>query len=420
MTYLTMTETSALAAPPPPTARRSASFSASQAPRPSSLVLSADFACVSLLAAALAEHGPTTVVRLRDYLTYGKSDRRWPTARPGLGLRRETWVFPPGYGGRLAGLFRPWLRARIERAARQLSRGNAVGNGSFAPPLVVVPFPYLTPALRGLPADRLVYYNLDDYVLYPRGWSDAVADAEEELVRRSRLVACASRYQAERFRARFPEKEVIHLPLAVPTEFLNHDPQPPAGEATGVFDVGYVGTLNDRVNWRFCGEVAARCPDVRFTFVGPLHDANPRGGTRPDWQADRDRALAMPNVRYVPPVAHGEVVRFYQDFSASWIPYDVEHPFNVASCPTKIMDGLAAGRPVLSTDLPECRLYPEWITIVGNPEAAAGQVARLRASAREPAERLRAARQVAFAAAQTWEQHAERLLGLLDADAAEA
>lgn len=27
------------------------------------------------------------------------------------------------------------------------------------------------------------------------------------------------------------------------------------------------------------------------------------------------------------------------------------------------MDGIASVRPILSTDIPECRLYPDWITI---------------------------------------------------------
>ena len=380
-------------------------------PRRSSLVLSADTSWVYPLAEALSAHGMTTAVRLLDYFAHRKSKAPWPPLRT-PDLRREAWVFPPGYGGKLAWLCRPWLHARVARAVRQLSREDAAG--TTAAPLVVVPLPYVTPALRHLPVSRLVYYNFDDYALYPRGWSDRLAALEEELIQRSQFVACASRHQADKFRARFPTKTVVHLPLAVPPEFLNRRLQP-VGEGE-VFDVGYVGTLNDRVDWRFAAAVAARCPDVRFTFVGPLHDASPRGGTRPDWPAERDRVLAMPNVRYVAPVAHHEVIRFYWNFSASWIPYDAEHPFNVACCPTKIMDGLAAGRPVLSTDLPECRLYPEWVTVVGDPETAADQIARLRASTRGPEEAFRVARQVAYAAAQTWGQRAEQLWGLLGDD----
>ena len=39
------------------------------------------------------------------------------------------------------------------------------------------------------------------------------------------------------------------------------------------------------------------------------------------------------------------------------IPYIVDHPFNQACSPTKIMDCMGTGRPVVSTSIPECRLY---------------------------------------------------------------
>ncbi len=376
-------------------------------PTQPSLVLSADFPCMYLLAEALAQDGATTAVRLIDYAIYYRHKPRWmPSAASRL--RRKVWLFPPGYGGKLERLCRPWVSAHIARAVRELSTPETGPNL----PWVIVPFPYLTAALRPLPPTRTIYYNLDDYSLYPKGWPPRLAALEDELVERSQLVACASSYQVEKFRRRFPHKRVEHLPLAVPLEFLNHEPGPPAGRC---FDVGYVGTLNDRVDWRFCGEVAARCPGLRFTFVGPLHDANPRGGKRQDWMEARSRVLAMPNVRYISSVPHSEVVRFYRNFSASWIPYDTDHPFNVASCPTKIMDGLSSGRPIVSTALPECRLYPEWISVVEDASRAARELERLRAVPWDESERERAARQVAYAGTHTWRDRVKDLTAWLAA-----
>ena len=99
------------------------------------------------------------------------------------------------------------------------------------------------------------------------------------------------------------------------------------------------------------------CRDVEFVFVGGLEGAS-GGGCRPDWEAERAAALALPNVRRVGPVRQEDVPKHYWGFGVNWIPYATDHAFNQAACPTKIMDGLASGRPVLSTDSPECRLYP--------------------------------------------------------------
>ena len=362
----------------------------------SSLVLSADFPCMYLLAEALAQRGATTAVRLLDYHTFHRDKPRWIPSSAAR-LQRKVWLFPPGYGGKFERLCRPWVSWHIARAVREISTPDTGSNL----PWVIAPFPYLTASLRSLPPARIIYYNLDDYSLYPKGWPPRLAALEDELVERSELVVCASSYQMKKFRRRFPHRRVEHLPLAVPLEFLNHEPKPPANDR---LDVGYVGTLNDRVDWQFCGEVAARCPQVRFTFVGPLHDASPRGGKRGDWMDARGRVLARPNVRYISSVPHSEVVRFYREFSVSWIPYDTEHLFNIACCPTKIMDGLAAGRPILSTDLPECRLYPEWITVVKDVAQAAQELERLRGVTWERPEQARAGRQVACAETHTWRE----------------
>ena len=66
----------------------------------------------------------------------------------------------------------------------------------------------------------------------------------------------------------------------------------------------------------------------------------------------------MPNVHAIGWRGQATIDAYNRSFDLGLIPYRVDHPFNVACCPTKIMDYMAAGRPVVATDLPECRLYP--------------------------------------------------------------
>jgi hypothetical protein len=53
-------------------------------------------------------------------------------------------------------------------------------------------------------------------------------------------------------------------------------------------------------------------------------------------------------------------------FDVCLIPYRVDHPFNRAACPTKIMDYMASTRPIVSTALPECRLYVDHFSVASN------------------------------------------------------
>ncbi len=50
---------------------------------------------------------------------------------------------------------------------------------------------------------------------------------------------------------------------------------------------------------------------------------------------------------------------YYQAFDVTLIPYRMDHPFNRACNPTKIMDAMGSGRPIVATAIPECRLHAE-------------------------------------------------------------
>ena len=62
------------------------------------------------------------------------------------------------------------------------------------------------------------------------------------------------------------------------------------------------------------------------------------------------------------------------------IPYLREHPFNQACSPTKIMDGMGSGRPIVATAIPECRLYAELFDVAEDHDAFLSAVERLLAN----------------------------------------
>ena len=319
-------------------------------------------------------------------------------------LHYENWVFPPGYGGKFEPVGRLLIRARIQKAVRELQKRS----GDH--PWVFVPMPYVYGGLSEIPGERLIYYNLDDYSCYPRGWSSKVVAYEHALIERSAMTACLSRYQVEQFRSRHPGRVVTHLPLAVAKSFIHPSP---GSDVSDPFTVGYVGSLTDRVDWTFVYETASLCPDTEFVFVGRLDEGATIGGERANWEEQRARALALPNVRHAGSVPQDQVPGFYWGFGMSWIPYDTKHRFNLAACPTKIMDGIAAGRPVLSTALPECKLHPEWISIAESPVEAQLAISTMRADIGSSRAKAKAIAQVEFARANDWEARAEALFGMM-------
>ena len=361
---------------------------------------------VYALAVALAERGhATAAIALYDWQNLCRLRPSWPAAEPPLRLRCERWALPPGYAGTLASFFAPILRARLAGTLARLETpgGTPLRKAAW----IIVPYPWFAEALRGLPDERLIYFNLDDYRLYRPARAGKIYRQEVEIVRRATLTLCVSQQQVNTLQARHSEKasSIRHFPLGVLESYLNPMPQRVPTWKT----VGYVGNLIDRVDWRLIGKVAFALPDINFVFLG-CSEGIGGGGRGSDWKRERAAALALPNVRRVGPVPQEAVRDHYWDFDVCWIPYATDHPFNQAACPTKIMDGLASGRPVISTDIPECRLYSNWIAVVQSADEAISAIRRLLG---RPPGGEEARRQVDFTRDHLWSRRAETLLGWL-------
>lgn len=346
------------------------------------------------LAEALAQHHPTHAVQFYDWRTYYLIKPTWSSRTPPPLLQRSMEILPSGYAGRLEKFFRFYLQQLIKRWCQQLKRVS----GEY--PWVIASEPYFAPWVRKLPSEKLINYNFDDYVLYRPSRKNEILAQERELIERAFITLCASYSQVITLQKRLPHKtsRIHHYPHGFGETYLNPQPRKPPEAMT----VGYVGNLGDRLDWQLIYQVIQACPEVTFIFVGGRD-----GDSHSDWQSVRETVLSLPNVRYVGKVAPDQVAHYYWSFAVNWIPYLVDHKFNQAACPTKIMDGIASGRSLLSTDLVECRLYPEWITIFHSVEQAIASIRNL--ALPKPEAYAKSLKQIEFARQHTWQVRAYTL-----------
>jgi teichuronic acid biosynthesis glycosyltransferase TuaH len=361
---------------------------------PPVLMLAANTPWVYALGQALSEHTTVTTVRILDLPNYRRLKPVWPETVSKV--RRVSVVLPQGYAGLLAGLLRPFTKALVVYHERRLRRQSGQD------PLVIVPYPFAATWVRHVPGHRLVYYNLDEYPLYQPERTKRILQQESELVAHAGLTICLSLHQVETLAARNPASanKIRHFPLGVVEGFLN--PNPHSSPLRN--SVGYVGNLSDRVDWQFVVHVATLQPDVEFYFVGPLDRPDDCSG----WRGSRSRAFALPNVHYEGEVDQAQVREHYWRYAINWMPYDVTHPFNIASCPTKIMDALASGKPFVSTDIPEVRQYSDRLVCVTSAKEAATVLSRFLLGQQnvDPVD------QVKYASEQTWRHRAVEFLRL--------
>jgi len=362
------------------------------------LFLSANTPWVYALAKSLAVECPVHAVRLYDWQTYWTQQPSWPDMADGVDLRRTLKALPTGYAGRLEPFLRPYLRYKLGQWQETLR------DRTGADPWVIAPYFYLAPwVTREVDAERLVYYNLDEYTRYRPERSDEIREQERQLVEHAAHTICLSQYQVRVLRERHPPHadQIHHFPLGVEEAYVNPDPTHAPTPKT----VGYVGNLTDRVDWAFVYEVVTHLSEYTFVFAGGIEEeVEP-----PEWKRTRGDVFDQPNVRHLGRIPQEKVTEVYWTCEVNWIPYAPEHPFNVASCPTKVMDMIASGRPVVSTPVPECTLYPEWIEITKSPSEAATAIR----NASGEHEDETAVRQTSFARDQTWDARARQLRQIL-------
>lgn len=362
----------------------------------------ADSPWVYALYEALSSVGKSYVATTRfDEYRSRQGKNRWRTSRTDAHGGLVDWVIPvpPAYATRMHLLSRYYLTCKFDRLYKETANSTGVQ------PYLILTNPAAERWSRSIPDERLIYWNFDDYRLFQSDRAAQIEAWEEVLIGRARIVLCASRTQQTRFQSWLPQYagKIYHFPNAVRREWIPTEPS----SSIKVGTVGYVGNMGERVDWQLVHDTAKFCPERRFVFVGGVEQG--AGKVMPDWMKTRQRALGLPNVESIGRVPQAEVWRWYQTFELGWMPYDKQHPFNIACCPTKIFDGLAAGRPFVSTAVPECFLYPDHIPILSSasdaPEVFAWMLNTWSAK--------KAIKQLQFARKNDWHARAKWLINLL-------
>lgn len=259
----------------------------------------------------------------------------WMKSFPRLGMRP------------IASAVRSWKR----RVARDV------------PLALVMTYPYYAFLRDQLDPATSVYFNLDDYGLYWPERAAEIRELERRMVRASDVTVCVSRLRADELRAAVPEaaERIHHLPHGAPASLIADQPwdrpAPPPDDLAHLPRplLGYIGSMEDRVDWTLLARLADALPRASLVLIGrPAPEG--QGGL---WVEDYRRCVARSNVHVLGWRSQGSLADYYRAFDVNLIPYRADHAFNRACCPTKIMDGMGCGRPIVSTDLPECRLHAD-------------------------------------------------------------
>ncbi len=259
------------------------------------------------------------------------------TVQPGLDVLSPPVIPLPEL--RLARRVNAWLLARWVRAALRRRPSRPVQVWLFTPDV-----PELLPHL---PAERIVYYCVDDFAAFS-GFNTALMEQLEArtLAAADVVITTSSRLYEER-RTRHP---AVHLvPHGVDFEHFAAAPTWPRDRLPA--DVrslphpvlGYMGLVSDYVDLDLLAAAARARPTWTFVLVG-------------DVRCRTDALAGLPNVHLLGGRPYELLPAYCAAFDVGLIPFRMNRLVRAVN-PIKLREYLAAGLPVVSAPLSEVLRY---------------------------------------------------------------
>jgi glycosyltransferase involved in cell wall biosynthesis len=241
-------------------------------------------------------------------------------------------------------------------------------------PILIAGLPHAVDLVPLLPHAAVVYHCADDYA-HVRGFPSTLPTLEAELCRRADLVVTTSETLA---RDRQPlNPRTYWVPNGAEIEHFARDVAP-AGEVARLPGprIGFVGGLSEWVDFELLARLARARPTWSLVLVGP-------------YGVDATELGQLPNVHLLGPRPYARVPSYLAAMDVALIPFK-QDPVTFHADPIKAYEYLAAGVPVVATDLPALRRLQPVVRLASTPEAFEREIAAALAEGRDAG---RAARQ---------------------------
>jgi glycosyltransferase involved in cell wall biosynthesis len=240
------------------------------------------------------------------------------------------------------------LIARIRSALRQVQSGP-VQIWSFTPDIS-----YL---LGHFGEEKVVYYCVDDHASFSGYDAEQVRRDEADLCRRADLVVTTSQALQD---AKSPlNPNTILVPHGVDYEHFSKALRDDLPMPDDIKDIphprlGFFGLIRDWVDLDLLAEVCRLRPDWHVILIG-------------DSTVDLSPYRTLPNMHFLGHRPYADLPAYCRALDVGLIPFKI-NDLTRAVNPIKLREYLAAGLPVVSTPLPEVKLYSHLIEVVDTAE----------------------------------------------------
>ena len=252
----------------------------------------------------------------------------------------------------------PWDEVALKAmsaALAQVASANGIGDA-----IVLVNYPRWQPLaarLRERCGWRVVYDYLDDQSAFGDLYGVDTRELEDRLIETADLVITSSAVLQERVRGK---RDALLLHNAADFDLFSSARARRRSPDTSPV-AGFFGVFAEWLDTDLIRAAALRFPNWTFVFIGPETFGSRAAEKR--WNTATD----LPNIKILPKMNHHQLAAQLAGFDVCLMPF-LDMPVTRTMNAVKIYEYLAAGKPVVSRDLPEARLIGDLISFYDTPD----------------------------------------------------
>jgi glycosyltransferase involved in cell wall biosynthesis len=253
-----------------------------------------------------------------------------------------------------------WAADQRIRAVRRIMRQQ-----QMEAPALIVWHPQYRSMVGKFGERLLIYYVYDQYSGYTGGTARKESPDEVDLLDRADLVFVLSR-ELYNEKVKYAPGKVIHLANAANFEMFSRS----RDAATLVPDdiasipgprLGYIGTVNEKVDLRVLERLSTARPDCSIVVIG-----------RQNYKVDAEKRrffelAARPNVHWLGHRPYDQVPNYIKGLDVCMMCY-VINDWTFFGDPSKLHEYLASGKPTIGTGLSSIREFSEVVAIPETPD----------------------------------------------------
>ncbi|WP_340004024.1 glycosyltransferase [Paenibacillus sp. FSL K6-0276] len=219
-----------------------------------------------------------------------------------------------------------------------------------APVIVWCTLPQLSLSLQAYQSDKIIYDCVDEFPQW--------APYERNMAATADAIICTSERLFRRITRQYPDKKLALIRNAYDTDMRLHLPGEPDDQQMPedfptVPTLGYIGAWAPWIDSKLVTRLAREQSEARVIIIGP--------------EFGRKFLPSRAGLHFPGMKPHHQLPSYLRLLDVCLIPF-LLNTVTLATNPIKAYEYLAAGKPVISTGLPECQLMQPFVDVASSPE----------------------------------------------------